>query len=397
MREPKHRVSQRQRTLALIVGLGADLGACGQDSSPGAAPDGPVDVARTMDGPATFVPIHVLPQTLVPGAPDLILRMSPTDIDTSALTIDGATTPYFVRQGNYAVLLARAFAVQGRIVIRGASPLIVVASDRVTVAANIDLRAVGSIPGPGAGSGGPGAGGPGASMLPVDVRLSSGGGGGSYGTLGGQGGSQRPGAVPAGPSGARYGLRPDAPLMGGSPGGDGGFASGSIGAGGAGGGALQISSAVSISVLAEINASGGGGAGGGVGSVGGGGGGTGGEVLLEAPMIAISGTLAASGGGGGGGGSGDAGPAGGDGQDGLGLDPAPGGAGGIPQGSDGGAGAAGVSGAFADAKPGDGYNSKGGGGGGGAGRIWLRYRAATPLCLAGAAITPPAGTDPTLP
>jgi hypothetical protein len=389
-----------QLTVALLLGLAA----CSQAQSSGQAPDatiaGAIDSTTepdTTDGPASFVPIHLLPQMLVPGAPDLTLNASASNIDTSALTINGATTPYFVQQGDYAVLFTGAFLVQSHVVIKGTLPLIVVARGQVTVAADIDLQATHKIPGPGATSTGPGAGSAGASVIPADLRLSSGGGGGSYGTLGAQGGSQNASSIPAGHGGALYGTSPDAPLIGGSSGGKGGFSTGGAGAGGAGGGALQISSAVSITIMAEINASGGGGTGGGVGSVGGGGGGAGGEILLESPMILISGTLVASGGGGGGGGSGDAGPVGTDGGDGLGSVPASGGTGGIPQGSDGGSGAAGITGAFTDAQPGDGFNSKGGGGGGGAGRIWLRYRAAMPPTVSGATITPPAGTDPTLP
>jgi hypothetical protein len=50
------------------------------------------------------------------------------------------------------------------------------------------------------------------------------------------------------------------------------------------------------------------------------------------------------------------------------------------------------------ARVGNGANSKrGGGGGGGAGRIWLRYRAATPLITTGAVISPPQSTDSTMP
>ena len=81
----------------------------------------------------------------------------------------------------------------------------------------------------------------------------------------------------------------------------------------------------------------------------------------------------------------------------VGDGPAAGGTGGIPQGSDGGSGAAGQSSSFVDARVGSRANSKAGGGGGGAGRIWLRYRAATPPITTGARFTPPAGLDPTLP
>jgi len=371
---------------------------------PGAGGDARIDSVRDsrgmldggldgglIDGPTSFVPLHVLPGTLKPGAPDLILGTSPSTIDTSMLTIDGATSPYFVRQGEYAVLLAGAFAVQGPVVIKGTSPLIVAANGQVTILANIDLGATRSVPGPGATSSG--AGGPGTTMLGIDVRASSGGGGGSYRTLGSQGSTYRPTVIPAGPAGAPYGMSSGDPLLGGSPGGNGGFSTGSVGLGGGGGGALQISSAVSIHIKASVNAGGGGGGGGLEGSSGGGGGGAGGELLLESPRIAISGTLAANGGGGGGGGSGDAGPPGTNGQDG-GQGLARGGTGGIPQGCNGGAGSFGASGG---GRPDICNNSKGGGGGGGAGWIWLRYRAATPPDLTGATITPPASLDPALP
>jgi hypothetical protein len=384
----------------------AGMAACGD---PGASMPGPGGDARIdsvhdsrgvldggpdgslIDGPASFIPLHVLPGTLMPGAPDVILGTSPSTIDTSMLTIDGATSPYFVRQGEYAVLLAGGFAVQGPVVIKGTSPLIVAANGRVTIMANIDLGATRSVPGPGATS--IGAGGAGTTVLLPSVRASSGGGGGSYGTIGSQGSTNKPTVIPAGSGGPSYGMSSGDPLMGGSPGGKGGFAFGPVGLGGGGGGALQISSAISIRLDASVNAGGGGGGGGGAGSTGGGAGGAGGEILLESPLIAISGTLAANGGGGGGGGSGDAGPPGTTGQDG-GSSRAMGGIGGIPQGCDGGAGSFGASGG---GRPSACENSKGGGGGGGAGWIWLRYRAATPPDLTGATITPPASMDPALP
>jgi len=352
--------------------------------------DGGMD-GGILDGPTSFVPIHVLPATLLPGAPDLVLSASPSTIDTSMLTIDGATSPYFVRQGGYAVLLAGAFAVQGPVVIKGSAPLIVAANGRVTVTANIALGAAHAVPGPGATS--TGAGGAGTTMLGFEVRASSGGGGGSYGTPGSQGSTYNATIIPAGHGGAVYGMSSGDPLIGGSPGGNGGFSIGAVGLGGGGGGALQISSAISIRIEASVNAGGGGGGGGLGGSTGGGGGGDGGEILLESPSITISGTLAANGGGGGGGGSGDAGPPGTNGQDG-GASRAMGGTGGIPQGCNGGAGSIGPSGGEA---PDPCINSKGGGGGGGAVWIWLRYRTATPPDLTSANITPPASMDPALP
>lgn len=369
------------------------VSACGSVQS-SSTPDAAVD-AGPPDGPARFTPIHLDFALPLAGAPDVVLAANPATIDTTALMIDGATSPFFVKQGAYAVLYANQLSVQHDLTITGTLPLIVVASDRVTVTANIDLSARGTMPGSGAATSGPGAGGAGATFVTTE-RESSGGGGGSYGSLGGPGGTGDSPRIPAGASGLRYGMLPTDPLVGGSPGGPGGN---TAAGGGAGGGALQISSATSISITGNyITAGGGGGTGGGSGLNGGGGGGAGGEIFLEAPSITISATLAANGGGGGGGGAGGSATIATDGGDGtVGDGPAAGGIGGVPQGSPGGQGAAGQSASFMDAQPGSGFNSKGGGGGGGAGRIWLRYRASAPPVTTGARFSPPAGLDPTLP
>ncbi len=263
---------RRAGCLGLVI---AGVAGCGSVSDPPGAGDGGVDGPGTVDdapadGPSSFVPIHVLPETLKSGAPDLVLTGTPTLIDTTALTIGGATNPYFVRQGEYAILLANGFSVQNEVRVSGASPLIVVASDQVTVLARIDLNALGRTPGPGAAAANPGGGGAGQSVLFME-RASSGGGGASHGTFGAPGGTFSAGMLPAGTGGTRYGMQIADPLVGGSRGGNGGFGGGNVGAGGAGGGALQISSAVSISIgsTGRIEASGGGGAGGGGGFVGG--------------------------------------------------------------------------------------------------------------------------------
>jgi hypothetical protein len=347
--------------------------------------------AAVGDAPGPFVPIHLVEAALLSGAPDLVLTANPSTIDTAALTVNGDPSAFFVAQAgdvgkiSYAVLFTKAFSVRGDVKITGGLPLIIVASDSVTVSASIDLSATGTSPGPGAGTMGKGH--DGATILEQDsTRVSGGGGGGSYGSLGGTGGGP---ISPSGLPGVQYGMQPIDPLMGGSS-----------GSGGAGGGALQISSAVSISISgAFIAANGGGGRGGSGSQNGGGGGGSGGEIFLEAPMITVSSLLVANGGGGGGGGTGGGPPGGGTpGSDGVvGDTQAAAGLGGAPQGSDGGAGAAGQMSNFVDAKNGSSINSKGGGGGGGVGRIWLRYRASTPPVIAGARFSPPAATDPTLP
>jgi len=382
---------------ALAIALAGCSGAEARVASAGdAGPGDELDAAvldDASDGAPGFQPLHVGAMAPSSRAPDVVLGGHPSRIDTGTLEIDGAASDYFVVQGDYAVLFAGAFTVTGPVAITGGRSLIVVARGAIEITANVGLQAIGSIQGPGASV--IGAGGAGASFYAIELRVSSGGGGGSYGTLGGDGGARASGA-PAGRAGASYGGAITAALVGGSPGGAGGAAGSPSGGGGGGGGALQLSSATSIRVTAAINASGGGGVGGGIGESGGAGGGAGGELVLEAPSITIGGVLAANGGGGGGGGGagGSGTPPGISGGDGvLGAAAAAGGAGGTPQGSDGGAGAAGG----VSARPGSGANSKGGGGGGGAGRVWLRYRQATPPDLTSATITPPAGVDPSMP
>lgn len=346
---------------------------------------------ETLDA---FIPVHLLAEDLLAGAPNLTLTTT-TTINTSALTLNGSANSFFVQRGDYAVLFTDAFTVQAPITISGSRPLIIAAGGHVLIASSINLGAVGTTAGPGALTTGAGVGGAGTTFLGVSTRQSSGGGGGGYGTTGANGGGQPPN-TPPGLGGATNGASVTDPLTGGSRGGHGGFSLGgtSAGAGGAGGGALQISSQLTISMgVATINAAGGGGNSGVNGFYGGGGGGSGGQILFEAPSISVIGTLAANGGGGGGGGSGG-GSASTNGANGTtSTTPAAGGIGNAPQGSNGGAGAAGATAAVAGAN----FNSKGGGGGGGAGRIWLRYRAATPPNVTSALITPAPSLDSSLP
>jgi alpha-tubulin suppressor-like RCC1 family protein len=343
---------------------------------------------------APLAPLHVLLESVVLLPPDLAFSTTPV-IDTTALTINGVSSPYFVRQGNYAVLFASTVSLQGGSTVTGTSPLIVVANGDAVLAGFHDLRGNGTIGGPGASAvGSVGSGGDGVGARTVDgTRFGSGGGGGGYGFFGCPGGSNS--MVIGGGAGTIHGGGIQDPLLGGAPGGGGGLFGGH-GAGGGGGGALQVSSLTSVRVTGVINAGGGGGPGGGTGDTGGGGGGAGGEIILEAPSITVSGILAANGGGGGGGGgAGGGGSAPGTaGSPGLNsLASAPGGAAGAPQGSAGGAGGTGSTGA----QTGVGTNSKDGGGGGGVGVIWLRYRAATQPNLVGSVITPASGQDATIP
>ncbi|WNG40733.1 hypothetical protein F0U61_48865 [Archangium violaceum] len=207
----------------------------------------------------------------------------------------------------------------------------------------------------------------------------SGGGGGGLATKGGNGGTTDGGLV-GGLGGAAAGSG-FSPLMGGCRGGNGlGANPTKPGAGGAGGGALQISVAGRLTLKSVVTVSGAGGKGGNSANnktASGGGGGSGGMLVLEADQLVadVAARLTANGGGGGEGGS-IAGVVyynGNNGVDGSTstVTRANGGAGGGDYGGDGGQGAAGSSGP-SNGGNGSGEHGAGGGGGGAAGRILLR-------------------------
>ena len=136
-----------------------------------------------------------------------------------------------------------------------------------------------------------------------------GGGGGGHANTGASGGRGSSNASSGGPGGlAVTGTPALVPLIGGCPGGRGGTnRSGTVGLGGAGGGAVQLSVSGTLQVKDVVTVSGGGGKGGeGTAdeAAGAGGGGSGGGLLLEANSldIASSARLTANGGGGGEGG-----------------------------------------------------------------------------------------------
>jgi len=394
----------RNRAWLIVLVMVGGCDVSGQFIPIDSGDDGPGDAGVDSDAaPPPFTPIHLTQDALNRDALDVALTADLTTIDTAALTIGGQESAYFVRRGTYAVLFAKELSIRGTVKVTGTAPLIAVASGAITIAGRIDLSAAQGTAGPGASEASLGAGGDGQSayISGADVQVSSGGGGGGYGTAGGGGSGGAGRAAPGIGGPIYYGLQPGDPLVGGARGGRGGCRNGPCIDGGAGGGALQLSSAISITILplGVITAAGAGGSGGGWQAVGGGGGGAGGEILLEAPSIVVAGTLAANGGGGGGaGGNGSyntpQGQAGEDGHDSA--TPALGGPGGIPMGSDGGSGAAGTADGFHEAQNGHAGFSEGGGGGGGAGRIWLRHRATIPPDRTGSTISPPVSLDDTL-
>jgi hypothetical protein len=351
--------------------------------------DGSTSVTATFDW--KFVPSHVPATALMSNAANL---SNVTAIDTHDLTINGlppAAGITFQTINGIAVLSVAQWSQWSstELHVTGDAPLAVIASGPVTITGGISVAADGPTPGPG-GNAACGIGG-GAAGFPYD---NAGGGGGDFG--GGASGGSSSSTSATTTAGATYGSKVT-DFCGGSPGGNGSHKGVndttclSAGLGGGGGGAIQISSAVSITMPnGYINAGGGGGSDicmhtqmsppPGNSSAYPGGGGSGGLIFLEAPTISVDGQavgLYANGGGGGGGyDNGGANAV-------IGNSAALGGGGG---GFNGGAGAYSPDGkVLHSATP-----SSGGGGGGGVGRIWVRTH------LLPAAIGPPSSPAPTI-
>ena len=182
--------------------------------------------------------------------------------------------------------------------IAGTRPLLLAVWGSATIAGDLDGAANLASPGPGGASAttvacpGTSTGDTGAGGTPAE-----GGGGGGYQGTGGRGGNN--GALPGDP------LAPTLVIHGGCSGGTGGAGTGAAGNRGAGGGALQITARMSITVTSDstFNFGGGGGIGGHTAYGAGGAGGAGGYIGFDAPTVTLAGVLAANGGAGGGGAS----------------------------------------------------------------------------------------------
>jgi hypothetical protein len=224
------------------------------------------------------------------------------------------------------VIAATSVTVTGNLVAIGNRPLVLVATDTLTVTPSGTID-VSSVSGAGARRG---AGGDATQCTTLNKGQSDSGGagggaGGSFGTIGGKGGTgDLNNSNP--PSGAGAGANPANPLSiptvlhGGCAGGAGG--EGSMeqertgGLGGDGGGALYLIAGSRIAIEGNVFASGAGGrvtSGAGGRQEGAGGGGSGGMIVLDAPTLQINGRVVANGGAGGGGGGGSGGTQGGNG------------------------------------------------------------------------------------
>jgi hypothetical protein len=285
------------------------------------------------------------------------------------------------QQPDACIVVGKTITVTADIPFTGDRPLVLFASDSITISMDVDVSSKSQISQRGAGSPGD------ACKVPGAATAASGGAGGSFIGKGGSGGVASVSGTVAGVAAEPDTARPTK-LRGGCNGGVGANANGAQGGtAGRGGGAIYLVAGNRITINnAAINASGslGGPAGQ---NAGGGGAGSGGMIVLFAPVISgENGTLVANGGGGGGGGGGNMAGVGG----GEPVPTAPGNvARGGPGGGGGGTGGDGFAGGTA-AKTG--LNGSpttacgGGGGGGGAGYI------ATSVTPTNLVISPPAQT-----
>lgn len=266
------------------------------------------------------------------------------------------------------VVAAESITVNGGLFLAatGTKPLVLVATQTITVDGTLTVGSFRQLNFVGAGSDMPGC------DTGVAPGGSAGGAGGSFGGMGGNGGA----VGTAGMAGATLAVTE---LRGGCSGQPGGDATAPLGPGaaGRGGGALYLIAETSIAVAGTVSAGGGGGGGGAAGaSAGGGGGGSGGFIGFDTPALMIAGSAHANGGGGGEGSSQAAGAPGGDAT--SATNQAQGGTGGTSFGANGGDGAAGtmLNGEAGSNTCGGACTTptSGGGGGGGAGVIKL-YRA----------------------
>lgn len=303
---------RRVAVVVLLAGCNSILGI--ESFAPDAAAvDDQVLDQSTVDS-APFVPLHLTPETGTPGIGDL--QLADGEIDTTALSygaeVDGVVFEAVAQLGGpeLAVLRVRSLVVDGTTVVTGSRPLLIVASGDITISGALDASARRATPGPGGAqpASGDGQGGDGAH---TGLFRDSGGGGAGFGTDGGRGGDAScPNSMCpplAGGLGGMGGGDLVALLRGGSGGGVPAMIACGQATAGAGGGAIQLSTPGSITVLVDGQlVAGGGGGGGGVNCMqtgmnwgAGAGGGSGGAIVLQGFMVVVAGTVAANGGAGG--------------------------------------------------------------------------------------------------
>jgi hypothetical protein len=333
------------RSSGSAAGNGTDEGAMADAAIDGAELNG--KLPPTCLG--TFLQVCVDP----PASP--VTLTAPIDTGTSKLCVPYTATPAI----DACVISGQSIAIAGgtTVAVTGRKPLILLATDGITISGTLDAA---SHPGQ---PGGPGAdAGPCPAIgftNPTHGGQGGGGWGGSFGTAGARGGG---GATGNG------GIPPAAfattTLRGGCPGADGADNGRGKGARGRGGGAVVLLAAHTLTIDGTVTASGAGG-GGATSGGGGGGGGSGGMIVLDAATVNTPGKVFANGGGGGEGGSLATGHGGGESS-------APGSAGGggnggSQTGGDGGDGSSGTTQPLPGGSGGPAVLDSGGGGAGGGG------------------------------
>jgi hypothetical protein len=373
----------------------------------------------TSDMPSVLLVSHVPQHFLDDGICDLAPSVS--IVTSTPQLVDGHFVPSGCMYTTYmeggtldvAVLAVKTLTIAANVKVTGTRPLVVVASDSITITGTLDGGAKNTVPGPGGGVAGQGAG-AGKDGTHAGTYNDSGGGGGGALAAGSKGGdTSLAGAVAVGGSGgALFTGNSVVTLPGGASGGRqsaekcaAGIANGGAGAGG---GSIQLSARNEIDISGNVDVGGGGGLGGclnGMADQGSGaGGGSGGAVWLESPTVKLSGGAWANGGSGGSGAEGllgSNGVPGGNGNDGtMSTIPAVGGA---SPGMYAGGGATGGTGTGSTASsgsapgmptPGMTFTANAGGGGGSAGTITIRYRGMASLS---GNISPSPQLDPTVP
>jgi len=278
-------------------------------------PDAPSDPLIDAAVCSTWTARHFDPCSLPPPSQPLDLTGDWTfDTDTGMLA-PATGTPIMpsgtsVDQGYIVSIEGLTIEANGTLTVIGSKPLIVAAWEQIAIAGKLDA---GSTPSRTGAGGNPAScmGGAKQGATGVSTGGSGGGGGGAFAGNGGHGGTGDNPQGPLGGAGGAARASPTTPIGGcsGAPSGAAGVNSApdpaAIAVAGIGGGAVQLSARVSISISAGGFALAGGGGGGGApqgSACGGGGGGAGGYLGFDAPSIVFAGTVAANGGAGGSGG-----------------------------------------------------------------------------------------------
>src|SRR3954471_23739788 len=125
----------RNSLLAMCMVTMGVTASCGTSSADPTPPRGSQSSTALRAASGSFVPSH-LDAGMVFSGPDVAVTGNTTTIDTDRLTIDGATSAYFVLRNGYAVLNANRVVFDHDVVITGPRPLIVAAEGDVTVSAS---------------------------------------------------------------------------------------------------------------------------------------------------------------------------------------------------------------------------------------------------------------------